>query len=184
MVVCESVPDERVGERDPVAHGHDLPEVLQVHLMADARARRHDAQPVERLLRPAQERVALGVALVLPLDVGGVGTLRAEQVDLHRVVDDQVGGDERVDLGRVAAVASHRRAHRRQVDDRRNAGEVLHQDAGGHERDVLRRGGPGGERGDVVVGDVARAGAPQQVLEQDLERSCGSWWMSPSASSR
>ena len=48
--------DERVGERDAVAHGHHPPEVLEVHLVADAGAGRHDADAVEGLLRPAQQR--------------------------------------------------------------------------------------------------------------------------------
>ena len=39
---------------------------------------------------PAQERVALAVALVLELDVALEGAGLAEGVDLHRVVDDQV----------------------------------------------------------------------------------------------
>ena len=100
---------QRVGERDPVAHRDDLPEVLQVDLMADARARRHHANVVERLLGPAQQRVALAVAPVLELDVGLVGVRRAEQVDLHGMIDDEIDRDERVDDRRVAA----RRARRR-----------------------------------------------------------------------
>ena len=42
---------------------------------------------------------------------------RAERVDLHGVVDDQLGGDERVDPRRVAAHLGHRVAHGREVDD-------------------------------------------------------------------
>ena len=162
-------PDDRVGERDPVANGDHLAEMLEVHLVADPRSGRYHAQAVERLLRPAQEGVTLGVALVLPFDVGGVRPLGPEQVHLHRVVDDEVGGDEWVDLRRIAAVARHRRAHRGEVHHRGDAGQVLHQDAAGHERDVPRRSGPGRQRPHVVVRDVARAGAAEQVLQQDLD---------------
>ena len=162
-------PDERVGERDPVADRDHLAEMLEVHLVTDPRAGRDHAQAVERLLRPAQERVSLGVPLVLPLDVGGVRSLGPEQVHLHRVVDDEVGRDERVDLRRIAAVARHRRAHRGEVHHRGDAGQVLHQDAAGHERDVPRRSGPRCQRADIVVGDVAGTGAPEQVLQQDLD---------------
>jgi hypothetical protein len=63
----------------------------------------------------------------------------AERVDLHRVVDDQLAGCERVDLLRVAAQARHRVAHRGQVDDAGHAGEVLHEHAGRGEGDLAAR---------------------------------------------
>ena len=44
-------------------------EVLDVDLVHDAGARRHDPEVVERRLPPAQELVALAVALVLDVDV-------------------------------------------------------------------------------------------------------------------
>src|SRR5438105_719777 len=69
--------DERVGQRQPaavlLASLHDLRQVLQVDLVADPHAGRHNAEVVERLLRPAQEGIALVVSLVLPHDVLLVG---------------------------------------------------------------------------------------------------------------
>ena len=67
----------------------------------------------------------------------------------------------------IAARALDGAAHRGQVDHGRHAREVLHQHAARHERDVLGRSGPRGERRDVLVGHIARAGAAKQVLEQD-----------------
>ncbi len=61
--------DERVGVRGAVAAEHDLREVFEVDLVHDAGAGRHDAEVLERLLAPAQELVALAVALVLALHV-------------------------------------------------------------------------------------------------------------------
>ena len=98
--------------------------------MADAGAGRHDAEIAERLLAPFQEVVALAVALVFELDIAGEGHRRAELVDDDRMVDDEVDRHQRIDLLRIAAERGHGVAHRRQVDDRRNAGEVLHQHAG------------------------------------------------------
>ena len=120
----------------------DLAEVLEVDLVADPGRRRDHAEVVERLLAPAQERVALAVALVVALGVDGEGARVAEGVDLDRVVDDQVDGDQRIDLRRVAAELVHRVAHRRQVDDRGDAGEVLHQDPGRLEGDLLATARP------------------------------------------
>ena len=48
---------------------HGLGQVFQVDLMADAGAGRHDLEIVEGAAAPAQELVALLVALVLELDV-------------------------------------------------------------------------------------------------------------------
>ena len=172
--------DERVGEGDApavvLAVRDDRREVLEVDLVDDAGAGRHDAQVAERGLRPAQQLVALAVALVLALDVDRERARAAPRVDLDRVVDDEVGGHQRVDPRRVAAEVRHRVAHRGEVDDRGHAGEVLEHDARGHERDLgLARAAraPGGERRDVLLADDAAAGVAQRVLEQDLERDRG-----------
>ena len=105
--------------------------------MADPGRRRDDAEVVEGGLAPAQELVALLVALELLLGVDREGAGVAEGVDLDGVVDDQVDRHERVDLGRVGAELVHRVAHRGQVDDGGNAGEVLHQHPRGLERDLV-----------------------------------------------
>jgi hypothetical protein len=135
--------DEGVGVGDPLAVEHDAGEVLDVDLVHDAGARRHDLEIVERRLPPAQELVALGVALVLQLDVALERVRRAEEVGDDGVVDDQLGGSEGVDLRRVAAERLHGLAHGREVDDARNAGEVLHDDAGRRELDLRVRLGRG-----------------------------------------
>ena len=128
--------DQGVGHEDAIALGNDVGEVLEIDLVDDAGPRRHDAEVGERLLRPSKERVALAIALVLALDVDEERGVRAELVDLHRVVDHEVRRHERVDPGRVTAQLGDRVAHRREVDDARNAGEVLQDDAGGHEGEL------------------------------------------------
>ncbi len=87
--------------------------------MHDARVGRHDLEVVKRGLAPAQERVALLVALELELGVALERLRGAEDVDLDRVVDHQLGRHQRVDLVGIAAHRLHRVAHRREVDDRR-----------------------------------------------------------------
>ena len=105
--------------------------------MHDASVGRHDREAFERALTPAQERVALLVALKLALGVDPEGVARAESVDLHGVVDHQLGGHERVDLGGVAAHRGHRVAHRGEVDHGGHTREVLHQDTRRGEGDLL-----------------------------------------------
>ncbi len=170
--------DERVGVglRDSIVlvAEDDLAQVLEVDLVADPGRRRDDAEVVERLLAPAQEGVALAVALVVAVGVDVEGAGVAEGVDLDGVVDHEVDRHERVDLRRIGAELVHRVAHRGKVDDRRHAGEVLHEHAGGLKRDLFARLGlrvPGRDRLDVLG---LHAGIPaleaQRVLEQDLQR--------------
>ena len=155
-----------------LAGPHALAEIFQVHLMADAGARRHHAEVVECVLAPAEEPVALAVALELDVHVPGQRVGTGEHVDLHRVVDHQIHRHQRVDLPRIAAEPGDAVAHRRQIDHRGNAGEILQQDARGLERHLLvgvRRGEPAGDRLgiiDRVAGAVLEA---QHVLQQHLQ---------------
>ena len=157
-------PDERVGIRlhravvGRLVAGEDhAREVLEVDLVHDPGVRRDGLEALEGGLAPAQERVALLVALELLLGVDAERVAGAEDVDLHGVVDHQLDRHERVDLGRVAAEVGHRVAHRGEVDDAGHAREVLQHDARGRERDLLRRLGavvPRGERLDVGGADA------------------------------
>ena len=112
--------DQRVGVRDGVAArrvgAHDLREVLEVDLVADAGAGRHDLHVRERLLAPAQEQVALVVALVLELDVACLNaSVGAVLVDLDRVIDHEIDRPERVDRVAGQAELDERVAHRGEV---------------------------------------------------------------------
>ena len=117
-----------------------LGEIFEIDLVADAGAGRHDAEIVEGAAAPAQEGVAFAVALELDLHVLAEGVGRAEIVDHDRMVDHQIDRRERIDALGIAAEARHRLAHRRQIDHRRHAGQILHQHAGGPERDLAPRG--------------------------------------------
>ena len=128
----------------------------------------------ERLLAPLEKAIALEVLFVFALDVFLQRVGRAEIIDDHRMVDHQIDRHQRVDLVGIAAKRLHRVAHRRQIDHRRHAGEVLHQHAGRAKGDfmlvlaaVLH---PGGDRLDVGLGHRAAVLVAQQVLQHNLER--------------
>ena len=183
--------DAGVGERLLDLAGllgpHRLRQVLEVDLVADAGARRHDAEVVEGAGAPAQELVALLVALVLDLDVLLEGVGRAEEVDLHGVVDDEVDRHQRVDLGGVAAERLHGIAHGGEIDHGRHAGEVLHQHARRAVGDLARGGlvlQPFDHGADVVGLDRAAVLEAQQVLDQHLEREAAAWRCRQARSSR
>ncbi len=164
--------DQRVRVRLAVADHDDAREVLDVDLVHDAGAGRDDLELVERGLAPAQELVALAVALVLQVDVQLERVRAAEDVGDDRVVDHELGGGERVHLLGVATQLGDGFTHGGEVDYARHTGEVLHHDAGGRELDLGVGFGvrvPGGERAHVVGGDVRAVLGPQQVLQQDLQ---------------
>ncbi len=141
--------------------------------MADAGAGRHDAEILERLLAPAQERVALAVAVIFHVDVLREGVRRAEEIHHHRMVDDEIDRDLRVDALRVAAEMRGGVAHRGEVDDGRHAGEILHQHARRPKGDLAVRAAllePRRDGADVVGGDAPPVLEAEQVFEQHLER--------------
>jgi len=146
--------------------------VLDVDLVHDSGAGRNDLEVVEGALAPAQELVALPVALVLELDVPLEGVRATGDIGDHRVVDDHLGGRQRVDPRRVATQLGDGLAHRGEVDDARHTGEVLHDHARRCELDLgvgLGTRVPAGEGADVARGDVGAVLGPQEVLEEDLE---------------
>ncbi len=63
IVVCESVPTTVSGYASPSMRHHHRRQIFQVHLMHDARIRRHHAEILKRRLPPPQERIALLIAL-------------------------------------------------------------------------------------------------------------------------
>ena len=146
---------------------------LEVDLVTDAHPGWHHGEVMKRLLRPAQQGVALAVARVLTLDVARVGAQRTEGIHLDRVVDNEVDLDQRIDSTGVLPGALHRGSHGSQVDDRRYTGEILQQDARGQIRQlgVVRRGlGPAGQGPQAGVTHLAGLGLSQQAFEQDLDR--------------
>ena len=163
----------RTRGRRIIAEKHAAGEVFEVHLMNDPDRRRNDAEVLECLLPPAEEGVALGVALELDGDVLLQRPVGAEVVDLNGVIDDQIDRHQRVDLSRVSPQPLHRRAHRREIDDARHAGEVLEDDTRGLERNLrLCRldGVPCCQRPDVGLGHLVVVAGSQQRLEDHPDR--------------
>ena len=150
---------------------HRLRQIFEIDLVTDAGAGRHDAEVVERFLRPFEEFVPLPVLPIFLLDVLLDRAVGAEERDRHRVIADEIDRNERIDLLGVAAKHLHGVAHGGEIDDRRHPGEVLHQDAGRAKGD-LAFGGLGLEplrnRLDVLLGDRAAILVPQQILQQHL----------------
>ncbi len=156
-----------------LAGPYRLRKIFEIDLVADAGAGRHHGEIRKRLLAPFQEFVAFLVLLVFLDHVLGECLVVAEEVHDHAVIDDEIDRHQRIDLLRIAAELLHGVAHRREVDHRRHAGEILHQHASGAERDFMFERAllqPGCNREDVVLLDGAAVFVAQQVFQQHLHR--------------
>ena len=170
--------DESVGEgkfavATLLAGPHNLRQIFEIDLMADARARRHHAEIVEGARAPAQEGVTLAVARIFLVDIGLEGARGAKHIHHHRVVDDKIDRRQRIDHAWIAAKDAHGIAHGGHVDHGRNASEVLHQHAGGAEGDfaiAFSRREPVRHAAYIVGGDTAPVLVAQQILQQNLQR--------------
>ena len=142
--------------------------------MADARARRHDAEIVERALPPFQKAIAFAVALIFELDILLERLGRAEFVDDDGMVDHEIDRHERIDLLRIAFQLRHGVAHGGKIDDGGNAGEILHQHARGAEGDFALFSAlvdqPFGDALDVLLRHRAPVFVAQQIFQQHLHR--------------
>ncbi len=147
--------------------------------MADAGAGRNDAEILECLLAPLEEAVAFAIALIFQIDIVLESQRVAEIVHDDRMVDDEINGNERIDLFRVAAERLDAVAHRSQIHHGGNAGEVLHQHArraiGDFSASLAAVGKPLGDIFDVRLLDGAVVLEAEQVLKQNLhgERKTG-----------
>ena len=175
--MCESVPTSVSGIGGPFAVDlgveDDAGQVFQVDLVHDAGIRRDDTEIIESVLSPAQERITFPVALKFDGVILRQCGRRSVFVDLHRVIDDEFRRRQRVDLFGVTTELDDGIAHRRQIDDGRDAREILHDDAAGRERNLMAGRSlrvPIGEGRDVVGRDILGAGMAQQVFEQNLQR--------------
>mmetsp|Transcript_2208 Transcript_2208/g.5228 ORF Transcript_2208/g.5228 Transcript_2208/m.5228 type:complete len:373 (-) Transcript_2208:195-1313(-) len=123
-------------------------QILEVHLMNDTTAGWDDAQVIEGVRTPLEELEALSVALHLLFLVARQGVLSATHIHLHRVVDHNVGGTERIDLGGISTQTFHGFTHGSKIDHSRSACKILHENARRQKRDVgMPLGGGEGENG-------------------------------------
>ena len=141
--------------------------------MTDACAGRHDAEIIERSLRPFQEFVALLILPVLFLDVFLECGVVAEECHRDRMVDDQIDRNLRIDLFGIAAKLLHGVAHRGKIYDRWHASEILHQHTGRSECDFAIGGlglEPLGDGLDVVFRNSPAVLIAQKIFEQHFHR--------------
>ena len=169
--------DQRVGVRLAqaiVVDEHDARQVLEVDLVHDAGVRRHDREVVERALAPAQERVALLVALELQLGVA----LRTRSAVPNAStctewsMTSSAGTSGLIFSGSPPSSAIASRIAARSTIAGTPVKSCITTRAGreGDLLDWLGVGVPAGQRLDVGGADRLAVLVAQQVLEQDLQR--------------
>jgi hypothetical protein len=93
-------------------------------------------------------------------------------VHLDGVIDHEIDGHERLHPRDVTASSDHCRPHRRQIDEKRDTGEILEQDAPDDEGDLRRPlcvRLPARQRFDVLVSDAPAVEIAQHGFEQDAK---------------
>ena len=97
-----------------------------------------------------------------------VGVRSADEVHLHRVVNDQIDGNEGLHAFGIGAELCGGVAHGRQIHEQRHAGEVLQYYARDHERHfVVARvlGVPRGKPPDIALRGEFSAAVAQYAFE-------------------
>ena len=168
--------DQRIGDSDRshrvLAEEDAFGEEFEVHLMHDADVGRHGPEIVERILAPAQKLVTFLVSGEFEVDIQRQRIQRPERVDLNRVVDDKIDGNQRIDLFRIAPHAVHRTSHGRKIDDGRDARKILQHDSRGQKRNLhsLRRGAPCRQILDVIFLNGVAVAVTQDGFQQQSNR--------------
>ena len=139
--------------------------------MHDARIGRNGTEILKRGLAPAQERVALLIALEFQQGVLTKGFLCAEVIHLDGVIDDQIDRYQRVGFFRIRAHLGKRVAHGSEIDHAGYASEILQNHARRAEIDFLRPGLGVPLSHILNVRALHRGGVfkTQQVFEQNLD---------------
>jgi hypothetical protein len=88
--------DQCVGIQVAVLLQDAAREKLEVHLVANAKARRDDSQAGKGLRAPLEESVPFMVAAELRLRVEAQRIAAPEVIDLHGVIDHEIYGDRRL----------------------------------------------------------------------------------------
>ena len=140
--------------------------------MHDSCIRRNNRGVTECRLAPAQESVALLVAQKFHLRIHCECFRRTKLIHLHRMVNHQLSRLERIDERGIAAQFRHGVAHRGEIHNGGNAGEVLHEHSAGRESDLLfgfRFAVPRRQRANIVGFYVASVFGAQQVFKQNAQ---------------
>ncbi len=146
--------------------------------MHDSDAGRHHRKGLECLLAPLEKLVAFPVADELDRHVAVKRRLRSREVHLHRVVHHQVHRHQGLNLFRGHPLGGSGIPHRGEIHQQRHPREILENNSGHREGDLVIAGRPGvpvGEIADILFGHLATVHIAQDRFHNhpDADRQAG-----------
>ena len=105
---------------------HRSPKIFQIHLMAYSGFRGHHAEIGKTLLRPLQEGISFAIAFIFFFNIFVDRIRRAEKIDLHGMIDNQIYRYQGIYFPGIAAPGFDGIPHGCQIHNRRNTGKILH----------------------------------------------------------
>jgi hypothetical protein len=147
-----------------------LGEILEVDLMNDSNSRRDHLEGLECLHAPFEKFIAFAIPLELDFHVPLKRVRAAPEINLNRMINDQVNGHERLDEGGIFTESSYRGTHCREVYEQWNPGKILEYDAGDDKRNLGRSLGcrlPVGKCTNVIFFDFFSVTIPKNRFEND-----------------
>ena len=99
---------------------------------------RNNAKVGERRLTPFKEGKSLVVSVEFDLLVAILGIFSSGNIDLDRVINDEIHLTERVNLVGISSKLLHGSAHSGKINNSWNASKILKQDSGWLEWDLER----------------------------------------------
>src|SRR5262249_29221846 len=147
-------------------------EIFEIDLVNDTDAGWNNFEGVERLHAPFEKLIALAIALKFHFEVSLHRIGRAEEINLNRMIDDEIDRNERFNYFRILAEPTGGGTHSRKVDEQRNASKILQDDAGDDEGNFFSAGGVGfpiSERADVLFGDAFSIAVAQNGFKDEAD---------------
>jgi hypothetical protein len=148
--------DQSIGIINASFFKNALRQIFKINLMDNADSGRHDAKTVKRLCTPFKKTVTLFVAFKFHLHIPLISVFRTGIINLNRMVNYQINRNKRFNHADISAQTLNGGAHRGKVNQKRNTGEILKQNAGDDKRNffvAVAVRTPIGKRFDIILVD-------------------------------
>ena len=133
---------------------------------------RYDIESSKSLHAPFQKPISGVVALDFHIQIELQGIRAAKVIHLHGMIDDQIHGNQGLDNAGAFPHPFNGRPHGGKIDQQRNAGKILQQDARDHEGHFVRPHrlrAPVRQFGDVFFTYAFAVAVAQYGFQQDAD---------------
>lgn len=126
--------DDGIGIEDTVVFKDSSGEIFQVNLMADTGAGRDGQEVLEGGLTPLEEFESFVVSFEFNSFVSFSGISSLGNIDLNGVINNQIDGNQGVDLLGITSKSGHSVSHSSQIDNTGDTSEILQKNSSRLER--------------------------------------------------